>query len=86
VFVPKPGGISGDDGWLIGTSLDFAAGVSRLSEFYAGRPMVRWRLPASPMPCRSSSKVPLCQHDAPVRQILPPHIDPRASHCEKLAA
>jgi len=35
LFVPKPGSDSEDDGWIVGTSLDFAAGVSRVSVFDA---------------------------------------------------
>ena len=38
LFVPRPGGRAEDDGWLIGTSLDFAAGVTRLSVLDAARP------------------------------------------------
>ncbi len=36
LFVPRPGG-GEDNGWLIGTSLDFAAGVTRLNVFDAAR-------------------------------------------------
>ena len=36
VFVPRPGG-GESDGWVMGTSLDFKAGVSRLSVFDAAR-------------------------------------------------
>jgi len=35
LFVLKPGTDSEDEGWIIGTSLDFAAGVSRVSVFDA---------------------------------------------------
>ncbi|MXW93662.1 MAG: carotenoid oxygenase [Rhodospirillaceae bacterium] len=35
IFVPKPGGRSEDDGWLIGTVLDWKKGVSGLSAFDA---------------------------------------------------
>ncbi|MCY4396603.1 MAG: carotenoid oxygenase family protein [Rhodospirillaceae bacterium] len=35
IFVPKPGGRSEDDGWLIGTVLDWKKGVSGLSVFDA---------------------------------------------------
>ncbi len=38
LFVPRPGGVGEDDGWLIGTGLDFAAGVTRLCLFDAARP------------------------------------------------
>lgn len=38
VFVPRPGGDSEDDGWLLGTGLDFAAGATRLNVFDAARP------------------------------------------------
>ena len=40
LFVPRPGGVSEDDGWLLGTSLDFAAGVTRLNVLDAARPEV----------------------------------------------
>lgn len=33
VFVPKPGKTGEDEGWILGTSLDFKAGVTRLSVF-----------------------------------------------------
>ena len=35
IFVPKPGGRREDDGWLIGTVLDWRKGVSGLSLFDA---------------------------------------------------
>jgi carotenoid cleavage dioxygenase len=37
VFVPRPAGTAEDDGWLIGTCLDFKAGVTRLNVFDAAR-------------------------------------------------
>ena len=37
IFVPRPGRDGEDDGWIIGTSLDFAAGVTRFSVFDAAR-------------------------------------------------
>ena len=37
VFVPRPGGTGETDGWLIGTALDLAAGVTVLSVFDAAR-------------------------------------------------
>lgn len=49
VFVAKPGATAEDDGWLIGTSLDYRAGVTRLSVFEAARlsdgPIVQAALP-----------------------------------------
>ncbi|MSO70364.1 MAG: hypothetical protein EXQ98_08860 [Alphaproteobacteria bacterium] len=35
VFVPRPGGRNEDDGWLIGTTLDFARGVTSANIFDA---------------------------------------------------
>jgi carotenoid cleavage dioxygenase len=35
IFVAKPGSANEDEGWLIGTSLDTAAGVTRVSVFDA---------------------------------------------------
>ena len=35
LFVPRPGGRSEDDGWLIGTVLDWKKGVTGLSAFDA---------------------------------------------------
>lgn len=37
VFIPRPGGDGESDGWVMGTSLDFQAGVTRLSVFDAAR-------------------------------------------------
>jgi carotenoid cleavage dioxygenase len=37
VFVPRPGGTSEDDGWLLGPGLDFKSGVTRLYAFDAAR-------------------------------------------------
>jgi len=37
VFVPRPGGSGETDGWLVGTSLDTAAGITRLNLFDAAR-------------------------------------------------
>ncbi len=37
LFAPRPGGGGEDDGWLIGVSLDFAAGVTWVSVFDAAR-------------------------------------------------
>ncbi len=38
VFVPKPGGRTEDDGWLLGTSLDIGERITRLSVFDATAP------------------------------------------------
>ena len=49
IFVAKPGSEREDEGWLIGTSLDTAAGVTRVSVFDAGHigagPIARASLP-----------------------------------------
>ncbi|MCG8696074.1 MAG: carotenoid oxygenase family protein [Minwuiales bacterium] len=37
VFVPRPGGTGEDDGWVLGTVLDYKAGVTRLTVFDAAR-------------------------------------------------
>ncbi|MGD9539141.1 MAG: carotenoid oxygenase family protein [Alphaproteobacteria bacterium] len=38
VFVPRPGAAAEDDGWLIGTALDIARGVTTLNLFDARKP------------------------------------------------
>jgi carotenoid cleavage dioxygenase len=40
VFVPRPGGIREDDGWVVGTALNWARGQTALTVFDAARPDV----------------------------------------------
>ena len=47
VFVPRPGGVSERDAWLVAPSINLAAGVTELHVFDAGRvadgPLASWR-------------------------------------------